>query len=265
MKLFSRVRISRQQFERIWLLAKIDYKIRFYENKLGMAWAMVKPLSDMGIYYIVFGIFLNKGVPGYHLYLFLGLIFWNLFAENTTGKIFFLQEKKYLYEYSNMNKWEIYSSSILSSFIGLLFNLSVFVIFLLVDNLFFHRGYYISWHIVCLPLFFIFTYFICLAFSVILSSVYVVIRDVHQIWQVIFGVLFWVSPVVYDVGLYQKYAFAVFLHPMAGIIMGVRSLIFNHVMPSGMLFLAIVVNIVVYTLIAVFCFNRYGKLAAEKL
>lgn len=227
---------------------------------------MVKPLSEMIIYYVVFEIFLKRGGISFHLYLFVGLIFWNIFSENSTGKIFFLRDKKYLYEYSNMNKWEIYSSSVLSSFIGLLFNMVVFFVIAFVDNVIFGWGrFYVSWHIMLLPLFFICTFFICLAFAVLLSSVFVVVRDVHQIWQVLFAILFWVSPVVYDVGLYKKYAFMIFAHPMAAVIIGARTVVFDHVMPPAVLWLAILANIAFYSMVAIFCFNRYGRLAAEKL
>lgn len=257
--------VKKQHLERIWLLSRIDYKIRFYENELGMAWAMMKPLSDMIIYYIVFGFFLKRGIPGFHLYLFLGLIFWNIFSENTGSKISLLRDKKHLYEYSNMNKLEIYASSVLSSFIGLAFNIAIYFIISFIDNLIFNRGWYISWHVLYLPIFFILTYMICLPFTVMLSAIYVAIRDINQIWQVIFNVLFWVSPVVYDSGIYTKYKITLFLHPMAAIIIGVRDSVFNHKNPDPILWLAIIVNIIIYIFIAIFFFNKYGKLAAEKL
>lgn len=41
----------------------------------------------------------------------IGLIIWNFFVGSTAGTIQILQVKKYLYEYSNMNKMEIYVSS----------------------------------------------------------------------------------------------------------------------------------------------------------
>ena len=40
------------KLERIWLLAKIEFKLRYYENKLGLLWALIKPISDIFIYSI---------------------------------------------------------------------------------------------------------------------------------------------------------------------------------------------------------------------
>src|ERR1041385_1062507 len=96
--------------ERLWLLAKIEFKLRYYENKLGLLWALIKPLMDIAIYYVVFQIIMKQGIPAFASYLFIGLIIWNFFLESTTGTIQILNTKKYLYEYSNMNKIEIYVS-----------------------------------------------------------------------------------------------------------------------------------------------------------
>lgn len=106
------------KIERIWLLAKIEFKLRYYENKLGLFWALIKPLMDIAIYYVVFQIILKQNIPAFASYLFIGLILWNFFVESTTGTIQILSTKKYLYEYSNMNKLEIYVSTLLSTSIG---------------------------------------------------------------------------------------------------------------------------------------------------
>src|SRR5215207_6383091 len=92
------------KFERIWMLAKIEFKLRYYENKLGLLWALLKPVMDICIYYVAFKIILKQNIPAFASYLFIGLIIWNFFVESTTGTIQILQIKKFLYEYSNMNK-----------------------------------------------------------------------------------------------------------------------------------------------------------------
>src|SRR4051812_3867967 len=115
--------------ERLWLLAKIEFKLRYYENKLGLLWALIKPLMDIAIYYIVFQVILRQDVPAFASYLFIGLILWNFFVESTTGTVQILHVKKYLYEYSNMNKLEIYLSTLISNSIGFFFNFLMFLLF----------------------------------------------------------------------------------------------------------------------------------------
>src|SRR3954470_1619678 len=114
--------------ERLWLLAKIEFKLRYYENKLGLLWALIKPLMDIVIYYVVFQTIMKQNVPAFASYLFIGLILWNFFVESTTGTVQILNTKKYLYEYSNMNKLEIYISTLLANTIGFVFNFVMFAI-----------------------------------------------------------------------------------------------------------------------------------------
>src|SRR5690348_5883965 len=117
------------KLERLWLLAKIEFKLRYYENKLGLLWALIKPLMDIAIYYVVFQTIMKQNIPAFASYLFIGLILWNFFLESTTGTVQILHTKKYLYEYSNMNKLEIYVSTLLSNSIGFFFNFVMFLLF----------------------------------------------------------------------------------------------------------------------------------------
>src|SRR5688572_21439111 len=121
--------LSSNKIERLWLLAKIEFKLRYYENKLGLFWALLKPLMDVGIYYVVFKTIMKTDLEAFASYLFIGLALWNFFLESTAGTTQILQTKKYLYEYSNMNKLEIYISTLLSNSIGLFFNLGMFMLF----------------------------------------------------------------------------------------------------------------------------------------
>jgi len=117
------------KMERLWLMAKIEFKLRYYENKLGLLWALIKPVSDIFIYYVAFELILKQGVPNFVSFLFIGLILWNFFVESTTGTVQILSTKKYLYEYTNMNKIEIYLSTLFSNCIGFGFNFFMFTLF----------------------------------------------------------------------------------------------------------------------------------------
>lgn len=48
------------KYERLWLLAKIEFKLRYYENKLGLFWALLKPIMDICVYYVAFKLILKK-------------------------------------------------------------------------------------------------------------------------------------------------------------------------------------------------------------
>ena len=182
------------KFERLWLLAKIEFKLRYYENKLGLFWALLKPLMDIVIYYTVFNYILNQRIPGFASFLFIGLILWNFFVESTTGTIQILNTKKYLYEYSNMNKLEIYIATLFSTAIGFFFN---FLMFLLFYNFIEPASKGTDIHSLWIVPIFFNMFILSLGFSLILSNIYIIAKDINQVWQVLVSFLFFLSPIFY--------------------------------------------------------------------
>src|ERR1700754_2963791 len=169
------------KLERIWLLAKIEFKLRYYENKLGLFWALLKPIMDMCIYYVAFKIILKTDVPAFASYLFIGLILWNFFLESTGGTIQVLYTKKYLYEYSNMNKLEIYISTLLANSIGFFFNL---IMFLLFYNIFENGREGLAICNLWITVLFANMFVLSMGLSLILSNIYIIAKDITQIWTV---------------------------------------------------------------------------------
>jgi ABC-2 type transport system permease protein len=249
--------------ERLWLLAKIEFKLRYYENKLGLLWALIKPLMDIAIYYIVFQLILKQNIPAFASFLFIGLILWNFFLESTTGTIQILNTKKYLYEYSNMNKMEIYISTLLSNSIGFFFNFIMFLIFynfLEKDSL--GTTIMALWII---PIF-INVFILSLAVSLILSNIYIVAKDISQIWQVFTSFLFFLSPVIYKLSTFKESLPSFdYLNPIAGIIINARRVTIEGKTPDIQLILFDFGYAILFLLIGLLLLNKLGSKAAEKL
>jgi len=70
----------------IWFLTKRDIQLRYRQTALGLAWAILQPVATMAVFSIFFGR-LGKlpsdGVP-YPLFVFCGLVPWQLFAYTLT-------------------------------------------------------------------------------------------------------------------------------------------------------------------------------------
>jgi len=249
--------------ERLWLLAKIEFKLRYYENKLGLLWALIKPLMDIAIYYVVFQVIMKQNIPAFASYLFIGLILWNFFIESTGGTIQILHSKKYLYEYSNMNKLEIYVSTLLSNSIGFFFN---FVMFLLFFN-FLEKGdaHTTIQTIWILPLF-INIYILSLAISLILSNIYIIAKDITQVWTVFTSFLFFLSPIFYKLDTFKESLPNFdYLNPLAGIIINARKVTMEGTHPDPKLFVFDFAYAIIFLMIGLFLLNKLGSKAAEKL
>ncbi len=248
------------RLERIWLLAKIEFKLRYYENKLGLLWALIKPLLQMAIYYVAFAIILQVSVPNYAVYLFIGLIVWGVFTETTSGMIVVLKTKKYLYEYSNMSKLDIYISTQLSIIIGFMFNMFVFIVYLYLDGL--SLGLNALWF----PLVFINLVLFSIGVSMILSNVFLIAKDVKQIWGLVVMFLFWISPLLYH---YEKISAKLpilnYANPMAGIIINFRNIMMYNEAPNFYLLGINFVQGVIVVVIGLVMVKKIGGRASEIL
>lgn len=251
------------KLERLWLLAKIEFKLRYYENRLGLFWALLKPIMDIVIYYVVFQVILAQNIPAFASYLFIGLILWNFFVESTTGTIQILQTKKYLYEYSNMNKMEIYISTLLSNSIGLFFN---FVMFLVFYHAIEKTSIGFSIQNLWIIYLFINLFLVSLAVSLILSTIYIAAKDISQIWQVFVSFLFFLSPIFYKLTLFnQRLPYFQFLNPMAGIIINARRVMMEGQAPDLSLLLVDTGYAIVLMIAGLALLKGLGEKAAEKL
>ncbi|MFK4729853.1 ABC transporter permease [Agromyces mediolanus] len=65
------------------LLVRKGVLTRYHGSVLGWAWSYVKPTAQFLIYFVVMGVFLNlnRGIEGFPVYLFSGIVVVNLFNE----------------------------------------------------------------------------------------------------------------------------------------------------------------------------------------
>src|SRR5438105_1159860 len=68
--------------ELLWVLAARDVRVRYKEAVLGAAWAIIRPLTTMVIFSVIFGKFAHipsDGLP-YPVFVFAGLLPWTFFS-----------------------------------------------------------------------------------------------------------------------------------------------------------------------------------------
>lgn len=200
-------------------LVATDFKLRYQSSVLGYIWSLLRPLLLFLILYIVFVRFLKvgTGIPHYPVYLLLGIVLWNYFAEVTSGSVGAIVGRGDLLRKLNIPKYVIILSGSFSAFINLLLNFLVIAAFML----FAHVA--IGWHaLLVLPLIaelFIFA----LAVAFFLSALYVKFRDVSYIWEVIMQAAFYATPILYPLTrIPHRYAKLLILNPMAQIIQDAR-------------------------------------------
>jgi ABC-type polysaccharide/polyol phosphate export permease len=248
------------KLERIWLLAKIEFKLRYQENKLGLLWALIKPLFQLVIYFIAFKIIMRNNIPNFTIFLFAGLIIWQFFMEASSGLTVILKTKKYLYEYSNMSKIEIYLASMISISMGLFFNLLILMLFIYISQI------EVGINFFYLPILFIVLFIFSLGVGLILSNLFILIRDISQVWPLVAQLMMWLSPIFFSTEmLSSKIPFITFINPMFGMISNLRNVLMYNTPPDFNLLLINTLHALLAIGVGLLLLNKIGTRASEKL
>ncbi len=65
------------------LLTRTELKVKYKNSVLGYAWSMLNPAMVLGIYYVVFKVIARSQQPHFAIWLFCGLLAWNLFNNSS--------------------------------------------------------------------------------------------------------------------------------------------------------------------------------------
>lgn len=180
--------------ELLGLLVRRELRARYKNSTLGIAWSLIRPLTQLLIYYFAIGEILGlaRQIPSFAIFVFVGLTAWTLFTEivstGTTSIISNagLVKKVYLPR-------EIFP---LASVGGALFNFGVQSAILLAATVVFGE-FPLSPDLIYAPLALLVILTFGTALALLLSAINVYLRDIQHLVEVAMVVLFWASPIVY--------------------------------------------------------------------
>ena len=199
-----------------------DFKLRYQGSVLGYIWSLLRPLFLFVIMYIVFVKFLRigEGVPHYPVYLLLGIVLWNFFAEVTNNGVGAIVSRGDLIRKLNFPKYVIVLSGACSALINLMLNLIVISVFMYFNHV--DIGLQALWA----PLLILEIFLFAIALAFILSALFVRLRDVNYIWEVFMQALFYATPIIYPVTMvsdrWPGVARMMLLNPIAQAVQDIR-------------------------------------------
>lgn len=146
-----------------------------------------------GILYIIFVEFLHigKGIPHWPVALLMGLVMWEFFNEVTKQGQKSIVNKGGIMRKINFPKYIIVLSSSLSALINLLLNTVIVVIFIILNDA------PISWSYLMIPLYIGELYIFALGCAFLLSTIYVKLRDINFVWDIILRGGFYASAILF--------------------------------------------------------------------
>ncbi len=213
-------------------LVRTEFKLRYQGSVLGYLWSLLRPLFLFIILYVVFVHFLKVGhdVPHWPVAMLLGIVLWNFFAEVTNVGITSIVNRGDVIRKINFPKYIIVLASSMSALINLAINLFVIVIFMYIDKV------ELSWTVLLVPFIIVELFIFALGIAFFLSAVYVRLRDINYIWEILMQGLFYGSIVIYPASMIldkgKKITELLMLNPVAQTIQDVRYVLISHDMPT---------------------------------
>ena len=179
------------------MLARTEFKLRYYGSVLGYVWSLIRPLLFFGVLYVFFVkiIHIARG-PYYGAYLLTAIVLWNFLSEATGTCVTCLVSREAMLRKIRFPRMAVPLSVSLTATFNLGMNSIVVLIFALVSG--------VTPTILWLEMIPIVFGFIVLATGIgmLLAALYVRFRDVAPIWEVFLQVWFYGSPVMYPATAY---------------------------------------------------------------
>ena len=281
----------RKRLRELWLsrelliyLVRTEIKVKYKNSVLGLLWSMVAPAMSLLIYWFVFSVVLGTKIPNFVIFLFAGLLLWNLFqlgVQTGTGTVV---NNAGIVKKVSFPREILALASVGSACVFFFFQAIVLVIFLIV----FQSSP--AWdYLPVLLLALVAGVVLASAIAVLLSAVNVYLRDTQHLVEVILTAWFWACPIVYSFeaqiepklgprGLTWIY----FLNPLVPLVLSFQRCIYAHTVvsvggspfavlpPNGMMwYVALDVGVLVlsaiFFLIALAVFGRLEGNFAEEL
>ncbi len=222
-----------------------EFKVRYKQTLLGVAWAILRPVIQMLIFTLIFHKFAkipSEGIP-YPVYAYCGLLPWQLFSlglgrasESVVGNASIITK--------------VYFPRIilpLSYTLGGLidFGLQFFVLIILM--LIF--GIKIGLSILFIPFFIILALLSSLSVGILFSALNVKFRDIRHLMPFLTQVWFFATPIVYSHEIIpEKFRLIMRINPMTGVVEGFRWSLLNKgsVDFQAILFSVIIVSFLIF-------------------
>ncbi len=227
----------RKRLHEIWLsrelliyLVRTEIKVKYKNSVLGLVWSMVAPAMTLAIYFIVFQIVLGNKMPHFVIFLFAGLLLWNLFSLGVLTGTGVVVNNAGIVKKVSFPREILALAAVGSACVFFFFQVLVLVIFMIV----LHTAPDVA-YLPVLILALITGIVLASAIAVLLSSINVYLRDTQHLIEVILTAWFWACPIVYayQMNIGNKLGpkgltWVYFLNPMVPLVLSFQRCIYAH-------------------------------------
>jgi lipopolysaccharide transport system permease protein len=248
-----------QSHELFSTLVSRDLKIRYKQTVLGVAWAVLQPLSTMLVFWFTFGFVLgvkSEGVP-YPLFVFAGLVPWTFFTNGVNNASNSLLQHQNLLTKIYFPRLYVPAAAVGGSLVDMGIGMTMFLVLMPIF------GFMPGWGLLALPLMVLMAFAATLGLGLILAAATVLYRDLRFVIPFGISLLLYLSPVIFRIDkIARPLQYVAALNPMYGIINGFRSSILGDPWDLPTLLVSLVMTIGLLTF-GMFFFRKTERLITD--
>jgi ABC-2 type transport system permease protein len=179
--------------ELLILLTRSQLKMKYKDSVLGYVWSMLNPMLVLGIYYVIFKYISKNPTPDFAIWLFSGLLVWNLFNSAAMTATTVVVGNAGIVKKVAFPRELLAISTVGVSLVLFLIQVGVLIVALAAFQ---HAPTYTFMTLLPLAMvdLIIFTSAVC----IFLSAVNVYLRDTQHLTEVLLMAWFWSIPIVYE-------------------------------------------------------------------
>jgi lipopolysaccharide transport system permease protein len=212
-----------------------DLRARYKGSALGFAWNFLVPLSQLAVFWILFGILLGirprtaTGEQPYAIFLFVGLLPWTLFASSLQQGAAAILANGPIVKKVSLPLQLLPAASVLSNLANFLLSLVVLIVVLAIFGPRHAEG------LVYLPLLVVVQIVMSLGAAYLLAAANVFYRDVQHILGVMLTAWYFVTPVLFSVEILADRPLErelVYLNPMSAVVVSYQRALLDGLPPE---------------------------------
>jgi ABC-2 type transport system permease protein len=261
---------TRRFFDLLWLTARTEFRLGYHGTFLGFAWSFARPLLLFAILLAVFTqVFrLGSSVENYAPMLLLNILLFQFFSEATEQASTSVVRSESVVRKMQFPRLAIPLSVVLTNLLQLMLSLVVVFGFILI------YGVEPLWTWLLFPVGLLVLIVLTTAMAMLLSTLYVWVRDIGIIWAVAGTALFYGAPILYPIEVApEKFSDVIMLNPLTPIFLQLREWVFDPNAPGAveatdgepiLLVISIAIGVAV-CVAAPFVFARAAPRVAEEL
>ena len=209
------------------VLVARDMKLRYKRSVLGVAWSLLNPLAQLGVFYFVFGVVLPLNIPNYAMYLLTGVLAWSWFQSSLLAATNSLVDSRDLIQLPNFPPAVLPIVTVSSHLVHFLLAFPIFL------GLILSGGGRLSAALGVLPVVIAVQFVLTLGFAYVVASIHVTLRDTQYLLGIFLQLLFFLTPVFYEAAaIPPQFQWLYRLNPMVAMIEAYRSILIHGEVPD---------------------------------